>query len=326
MGKLHVMYACNEAYVPQLGASMLSLLENNQNLGHLHLHCVEDRFRPKTKGWIRRIAKRYGKQVTFYPLGAVIDGLVLRGGDRHPAAIYSKLCMDFLDIDRLLYLDCDTVVNGSLQYLENLELGHWLAAGVAMPYSSAQKKAAGLRRTDAYICDGVVLFHMRLWKKEQKSRQAAAYIRQWDGRPPMLSEGVLNYICRGRIRRLPPEYNLMPSMIAFRGKIAQVYGVSDYYTPQALLHAREHPRIIHYLEELYGRPWYKDSDHPYRRLYGIYAGMAGYPPAQSKEGLCLGRRCTCFCARYLPARAFVRLRKIKAGFKKWTDGKKQMYC
>lgn len=313
---MHVMYACNEAYVPQLGASMLSLLENNQSLGHLHLHCVEDQFRLETKERICRLAKRYGRQVTFYPLGEIIGALALRGGDRHPASIYSKLCMDFLDIDRLLYLDCDTVVNGSLAYLENLELGHCLAAGVVMPYNSKQKETVGIRQTDDYICDGVVLLHMRLWKKEQKTGQAASYIRQWNGCPPMLSEGVLNYICRGRICRLPPEYNLMSSMIAFGSKIARVYGVTDYYTPQALWHARKHPRIIHYLEELYGRPWYSGSGHPYRGLYRTYVKLAGYPPVQCKERGCFARRCVCFCAKYLPADVFICLREIKAGFKK----------
>ena len=313
---MHVMYSCNEAYVPQLNASMLSLLENNRGLEQLHLHCVEDQFQPETKKRICRLAQHYGRNVTFYALKEVISRLTLRGSDRHPASVYSKLCMDFLDADRMLYLDCDTIVKESLRYLEHMELGQHLAAGVIMPYHSRQKEAVGMKEMDDYICDGVVLLNLRLWKEERKTQQAAAYIRQWNGSPPMLSEGVLNHLCRGRIYRLPPCYNLMSSMLLFGSRMERVYGVSHYYTPQELWHARRYPKIIHYLEELYGRPWYADSDHPYRGVYRAYAKRAGFPGVQSREKRWWGRKCTCICARYLPTSAFVCLRKIKAGFKK----------
>lgn len=165
-----------------------------------------------------------------------------------------------------------------------------------------------MKETDDYLCDGIVLLNLRLWKKEQKTQQAAAYIQQWNGSPPMLSEGVLNHLCRGRIFRLPPSYNLMASMIVFGSSIERVYGVSNYYTPQELCYARKHPKIIHYLEELYGRPWYANSDHPYRSLYRVYAKRAGFPAVSSKEKRWWSRKCTCLCARYLPTGVFVWLR------------------
>lgn len=34
--------------------------------------------------------------------------------------------------------------------------------------------------------------------------------------------------------------------------------------------ANEHPVLIHYLNELYIRPWFCNSDHPYRKEYEKY--------------------------------------------------------
>lgn len=313
---MHVMYSCNEVFVPQLCVSVLSLLENNKDLQSLQLYCVEDAISQEAEEKIRSIAGQYGRQIFFYPLNQVIERLSLAGTDRHPATIYSKLCMDFLDAEQLLYLDCDAVVAGSLRQLESLGLANNLAAGVAMPYGDAIKKTIGQRAEDIYICDGVVIFNMKLWKKEHKTEQAAEFIRRYHGRPPMLSEGTLNHICRGRIRQLPPCFNLMSSMIVFHSdKIRRVYGVRRYYSEQELMYAREHPLIIHYLHELYQRPWYRNSDHPYRQVYQRYAAMAGYT-AEDFPGGWYGRmKLTRYCAQYLPGSVFAWLRNKRSVMK-----------
>lgn len=103
------------------------------------------------------------------------------------------------------------------------------------------------------------------------------YICSHFGNPPMLSEGTVNYVSQGLVKVLPPEYNLMSGMLLWKGwQLAELYRASDYYTEDMLVHAREYPIVIHYLNELYIRPWYKNSDHPYREVYLRYLHILGW--------------------------------------------------
>ena len=132
---MHIMYSCNEAYMEQVCISLLSLLDKNQDLEELQIHFAEDALTCVSKARIRKLVLKYHRTVVFYPLADILRGLSLQRKDRHPHTIYSKLFMGFLKVDRLLYLDCDTAVVGSLRGLEQLELMDDLAAGVQMPYN-----------------------------------------------------------------------------------------------------------------------------------------------------------------------------------------------
>lgn len=309
---MHVMYSCNESYMEQACISLLSLLDKNQDLDELQIHFAEDALTRQSKVRIQKLVSGYQRTVVFYPLKGILRGLPLQGKDRHPYTIYSKLFMGFLKVNRLLYLDCDTVIVGGLRELEQLELSDDLAAGVRMPYSSLALKEAGQASGRIHICDGVVLINLYLWRKEQIEQKAVEYIKRYKGMPPMLSEGVLNYVCRERIRPLPPQYNLMSSMILFRSaQIKKIFGVKNYYMESELKEARKHPVIIHYLAELYQRPWYQDSDHPYRAYYQDYRCRISWVKPMQKGGFSWKTKTARLCAQHLPAVVFRWLRSIK---------------
>lgn len=312
---LHVMYSCNEAFVTQMCVSMVSLLENNQKIKEIQFHCVEDQLQQQTKEMVQRLVEKYHRQVIFYALKDIIAKLPISGEDRHPHTIYSKLCMGFLNVERLLYLDCDTVVTGSLEQLETLDMSNHLIAGVAMAYGIEEKSRIDLESRDVYICDGIVMFNMSLWREENKEEQAIEFIKEHYGRPPMLSEGVLNNVCREKIRILPPCYNLMSSMIIFNSnQMKKVFGAEEYYKEDELMHARKEPVIIHYIAELYQRPWYSNSDHPYRKYYQKYCKKIEWAKPMQRGKFSIKTKLVRYCAQYLPTDVFVRLRsKINRG-------------
>ena len=69
------------------------------------------------------------------------------------------------DVSRLLYLDADTIVDGPLDALSQLDMeGH----PVAMALDSLvriHKKRLGFSRDDYYYNSGVMLFSMEEWRK-----------------------------------------------------------------------------------------------------------------------------------------------------------------
>ncbi len=277
---LHVAYACDSHYVGQTMVSMASLLEHHTKQDII-LHLVEDQIGQPDIDRITRLAGRYGTRLLVSPLhgllGELPHGLFMEGDGRHPMSIYAKLFLDQVcSAERVLYLDSDTIVSRSLLPLWEMDFGSACAAGVQMPYSPKVKALLGMKPQDCYVCDGILMIHLRNWRKRRCRERCVDYIRRRHGDIPMQSEGVINHVLRGRIQVLPPAYNLMSSMLLWDGsQMERLYGATDYYSDDEIRKARAHPVIIHYLDELYVRPWYVGSDHPYRAYYDRYARMAG---------------------------------------------------
>lgn len=262
-----VVYACNNNYVEQTIISMVSLLENNCVL--VKFWIVSDGITSDGMHSIIEKTCNYDCEIEFLEIKDILNGIILVDGNRHPKTIYAKLFLqNFISSERVLYLDSDTVINGDLSEIWNRKMDNELVAGIQMPYSDALKQSMNIEQSSPYICDGVVLLNLSLWRKHNIDDECRKYIDHYQGEPPMLSEGTLNYVCQGRIGVLLPKYNLMPSMIMYTSdQIKKIFEINDYYTKRELEEAKCNPKIIHFIKELYNRPWYEPCDHPYKMLY-----------------------------------------------------------
>ena len=261
-----VVYACNEGYIRQTILSVVSLLKYHPSV---KINLIADHISEEKMSFFLRKVSAYTEVINIIPLGRVLGKLDLPKQDRHPQTIYAKLFLDeVLQCDKALYLDSDVIVSGSLDELLKRDMTGELAAGVIMPYPDSVKERLGLAPNDCYICDGMVLLNLEQWRTRKISRQCRRYIANCRGTPCMQSEGVLNYVCRGKIGVLAPAYNLMPSMIFFtRDQIIRMQHPAWYYSKKQLLDAKHAPKMIHFMAELYNRPWLEPCDHPYATCY-----------------------------------------------------------
>lgn len=270
---LDVLYSCNEFYIEQALVSICSLCENNRTeFEKIRIHFVEDGLSMQSKKLLEKLIKNYSAQLFMYHLEEFIDkNLFCNHNARHPLSIYSKIFCAKLPIqDKILYLDCDCIIVTSLKELWDTDMEDKVIAGVKMPYSSKYKKYNMLGECLEYICDGVVLFNLPLWRKGEYEKKCISYIYKFGGTPPMLSEGTLNIVCKNVIMILDPRYNMMGHLFLMSArKICKFYKV-DYYTEDKRGEALLYPAVIHYIREFYERPWFKDSDHPKRRKYLRY--------------------------------------------------------
>ena len=261
------------------------------------------------------VLEKYDQRVEVICADKVLDDLFLDQKDRHPRTIYTKLFLDsIIGEPKLLYLDSDTIITNSLEKLYQRNMDNEIIAGVLMPYSNKVKNDSNLNFDDKYICDGVVLFNMKRWKEENISEACRSYINKYNGNPPMQSEGTLNYVCRYGIGILKPEFNVMPSMLMYSGsQIRKLFKSTVYYTDLEIEEIKTKYKIIHFMNELYERPWFKPSRHPLREEYleiekEIFEGKTIKPSAISKHTLL-----TAWLAEHLPFAIFLKLYHLKNG-------------
>lgn len=307
---ISVLYACNEAYLRQTIVSAASVLVHNERA---HLYFAIDGMTSDIKREIETALSRWDPELTFIRLEELLGQVKLGQGDRHPRTIYAKLFMEArVTEDKVLYLDSDVIVNGSLEELFHRNMEQEYVAGVMMPYSSKLKETIGAAIREPYICDGVVLFHMKLWRDAELTKRCQTYIESYHGDPPMLSEGTLNHVCSGKIGALSPAYNLMPSMLVYNcSQIKSLFRADCYYQKDDLEQAKKHPCMVHFMNELYNRPWYEPCDHPLKQLY-LKTEQEVYGENERKQqDLPVHTRRTRWLRRYLPFGVFQALYHMK---------------
>lgn len=267
----YVAYACNEAYKIQTMVSILSLCTSCRE-DDITILLAEDGMCRASLDDVRMLVKNCKKELRIVPLPTMLPHICLSGGTRHPRTIYAKLFLPRIcQAEKILYLDSDTIVCRTLSPLMDMDMQGAYIAGVKMPYPAKKKALVGIPEDVPYLCDGILFMNLKKWRKDHLTEACIAHICKYGGQPPMLSEGTVNYVSRGLVKVLAPQYNLMSGMVRWSGRqLAILYSVDDYYSEQELKQAREYPAIVHYLNELYLRPWFRNSDHPYRGMYQAY--------------------------------------------------------
>lgn len=307
-----VIYSCNDAYIKQTIVSIVSLLKTNPY--PMDILVISDELSQGNKRIINEKMKEYGQAVKFLEFIELTKKIEKNEKERHPRTIYAKLFLESqVHEGKVIYLDSDTVVLGNLEELWQRDMSNEYVAGVQMPYSAKIKKNLGIDENGAYLCDGIVVLNLELWKRDHLGEKCIEYIERYQGNPPMLSEGTLNYVCQKKIGILQPSYNVMPQMFFYKGdQIKKLFEATDvYYHAEMLEEAKKAPIIVHYINELYSRPWQEPCDHPmkdeYRNLYKKVFQIDSY----EKKHIDFHIRFIKFCYKVLPFTLYCKLYQIR---------------
>ncbi len=307
---MKIVYVCDDAFWAQTLCSMASVLKHTNKNG-IRLILIDQGISPEHKDYISVCMKKTGAFFSFMDALPLSERMELKYENYHVSSIFAKLIFsELFSDDTVLYMDSDTIVCNDLSSLLETDMTGYLAAGVEMPYSAQTKNKAGLSEHEPYISDGIVLLNLRLWREMNTTEQCLQYIRESGGSPFMLSEGTLNHVCRGRIRVLPLSCNVMSSVLLYRkSELEELMDIHNYYTDAEYSAARSTPHIIHFLNELYVRPWYRNSDHPYRDVYRKYLRELSLPEPSESRKLSRRTRINRFLYRCLPFSFYLKINR-----------------
>lgn len=125
---MHFLYAADENYVRHAAASMLSLLDSNKEAESLTVHMLSMGITEKSQQALRELAKPYGREVCIYELGDISRWFDFSFNARgFASSTLARLLLGRVlpeSIDRVLYIDCDTVVLQPLDELFTLDMGN----------------------------------------------------------------------------------------------------------------------------------------------------------------------------------------------------------
>lgn len=249
---------------------MVSCARNNRDasLTFVHLHPPE--FPDASRSLIEAAVAPYGAKVAFHAIDdAAVAGLpllsTLPAGSVKPVMWYRLFLPALLpDAQRVLYLDSDIVVLGSLRELWQMPLGGAPLAAVSDPWILGHRDWArqlGLPNAASYFNSGVLLLDLERFRAEALAERVLEHGRRHAVQLRWADQDSLNACLAGSQAVLGPRWNLLNAFI-WNEQAAELY-------PRAVIRdASIHPAIVHY--EGGGKPWINPHAHPYAWAYMKY--------------------------------------------------------
>ncbi|WP_165156836.1 glycosyltransferase family 8 protein [Parabacteroides sp. ZJ-118] len=273
--KLVVAYSCNDGYILQTGISLISLFENNRSFNQIEVVLISKGISRENIVVIEKICERYNRTLRIVDFDQIAYDLKLTSTGRHIATIYAKIFFSRLSaIDKILYIDSDTIINGSVAEFYNTDLSDSYMGMVKTYTGEEAKNVLGMKPDASFFNDGVALVNVDYCRKNNLITKCLSVINSYDGNPPVLSEGVLNKVCEGHIKTVSPRFNMMAGLYQIIRLDPTFLSKKLNYSESELRDSCRNPVIIHYLSGFYDRPWNKGCSHPLRDIFLQYKSIS----------------------------------------------------
>lgn len=256
--KYHVALATDNKYVPYAAAVIASALKHAGQNDSLCFHIIADGVEEKQKESLRSLKALHGKvEFEFItPNVADLPKIKLTISHISRASLFRLQLPELLKgCDKIIYLDCDTIVLDSLKELWKTDLSNSLMAGVC-DYNgrlTVHNTQLGITK-GKYINSGVLVMNLRRMREEKISEKFMDTAASMADKLTMGDQDIINIALQGKIKCLDLRWNLSSGF--FKG---------DYpdcpYSRTEICEAIRKPGIIHYTSAR--KPWtFKTPRHP----------------------------------------------------------------
>ncbi len=302
---LHVACAADENYAGHCAAMVHSLLTSNPG-DQVRVHYLHGPDFPQ--------ALRNGLAQMVHDLGADLElhvvpddavaGLPAHG--RISATMWYRIFLPDLapDVDRILYLDADTLVLAPIGPLVETPLeGAYVAAvpNVFLDEHVGHPERLGLAPGQRYFNSGVLVLDLARMRQDACTDAILTTARR---RPLMWpDQDALNLVLGPGHVDVHPRWNCMNSLFL-------VARAREVFAADVLEEARTDPAILHFEGPGMVKPWHHLSKHPFRDRYTIHRRSTPWPDAPVE-----GRTWSNRLLRALPTPTAIRLLGRWYGFR-----------
>lgn len=250
---------CNidSSYIKYCVVTLLSLFQNNER-GTIHAHIVANRLSEDEKNIIREELGRYGNQLIFYDAGdtIVVNCPISAETSRLSVATYYRIFLPIIlpkSISKVLYIDCDLVVESSIAELWQMNLTGYALAASEDCHCVTKEFYERLHYAEkySYFNAGVLLVNLDYWRENRIMEKCIQYIEKYPERLRFNDQDVLNGVLYDQWVSFPYKWNM------------HYYFRKTTMSAKALREIEESlgtPAILHYMSS--SKPWLPHCEHP----------------------------------------------------------------
>lgn len=272
-----IVYASDKNYAALTAISAVSALRYNRGA---RIVLLGYNLETDAQELVRNCVEKAGGVFFYRDISPSVDKLVRQGVCPYTSyAAYARIFIpDVLDDEeRVLYLDCDTLVDGSLEELFATDLQ---SKPFAIGYDCVlhcYKRYIHQPFELPYYNSGVMLIDVNTWRSHRCTERILAELEHPSGPNPLGDQDVIVRVFPQETRPIDPKWNFLSQffMLSYKG-LRRIVGEGEglLFSAGAYDEARQHPMIYHFSGQTLGRPWFTSSMHPMRRLYQSVARSA----------------------------------------------------
>lgn len=183
------------------------------------------------------------------------------------------------NLEKILFLDCDVIINGPIDALWSIDLENFLFAAVtnvADEHHSRRVCELGLNSPRNYFNAGIALWNLKEMRKCSFTKTVIDFSQLNQNKLLWLEQDAINALYSDRVRLIHPKWNYQ------NGICFNIWG-TRFLDPTELSEAQRHPLIIHFEGGGSGKPWHFQCKHPLRQLYFDHRAQTPWPKVK-KEG------------------------------------------
>lgn len=314
MSEINVLYPFDNNYAPYAGISLTSLLENNMQADSIHVYVLGFSLSEDTIQKFQKTVSNYVRDLIWLDptqIEAKIKSLKLPSYRGASVAVARLFVSDFIPsyVDRLLYLDSDTIIVGDLTKLVNADLFGNPVGMVCDSVARDYKKYMGFSPEEDYFNGGMIVYDMPKWREWDCTKRIIDHVQNVRSHYEALDQDLVNIALKEEIKRLDLRYNFQPFHRVYQpNTYLKVYGKQGYYSAEEIQKAAENTVILHAFRYMGVFPWHKDTRHPYAKEYEHYKHISEWkdiePEEQPPKGFVLSVEC--ILQRFAPKSLFLR--------------------
>lgn len=261
MGRINVCISTDENYSRYAAVVIASILANAKDDDDLNFYILDGGISGESQTKILQLKTIKDCNINFVKIDDKLfedyKNVKTHAYLSLPAYYRLKAASLLPEVERLIYLDCDVVVNSSLDELFNADLGGLPVGGVL------DIKLQMRSRNPGYVNSGVLVMDLENIRKNNIEQVLLDWTRENFDIIKAGDQQIINAALRGKIKLLPSTWNVQTSNFTNR---------SSYEI---------HPNIIHYVGRQ--KPWKYGNWNYFKWYYRKYEAMTPWAQHKTEE-------------------------------------------
>lgn len=205
---INILFSCDTNYAMPMTVCITSIFENNKE-NQVNIYVLYSSLSEQQKEILINLAEKYKQKMELI---AVPDHYFSTAPTLRwtKETYYRLLVTDLLpqELERIIYLDCDTIVNKNLNTLYQQDLGENFigATKTEMKYSDFGPRL-NLKDFDYYYQCGVILFDINKCRKTLNYKKVEEIIKFLGDRLLVVDQDIINVIFYKKIKEFPIKFN-----------------------------------------------------------------------------------------------------------------------
>ena len=200
-----------------MGLAILSILQSAAKGDSFHFYILDNKISAENKKKLTQLHREYRFGLTYVPLDERLFARCDAKRSNWTLSIFGRyLIPKVIPADKVLYLDCDVMVRGSLRPLFEEDLGTYYLAGVP-DYNVIFRGKLSERfgpdfKKEEYVNSGVLLINNKKWREENLFEKLLSFSEKNASYLLWPDQDAVNVVCQKRKKMLPERYNVMGYM------------------------------------------------------------------------------------------------------------------